>query len=314
MAELLRKNGNHLESIINRFQKTVPFEHLRELLEQDQSTELPICGMAGSSPAILLSCLKKQKDRPIIAILADPDEAANLYDDLVFLLGENEVSHYPSRMVSPFEFRSPSAEISGLRLATLSRLSNGTAGIIVTPISALIEPTISRADFNDSRLYLKTGQEMEIDALAERLVRLGFQRVPMVEEVGDFALRGGLIDFFSPGFDSPVRVEFFGDTIETIRNFEVPTQRTLEKLNEIILLPKREIPITPNTIEQYIERLPEKDSGLIRARYINDPELPGLEWSGLLVRDCNRITFRLSDRPTDFCDIWKGFASGRNRR
>jgi transcription-repair coupling factor (superfamily II helicase) len=276
-----RKIGSHLNHVLRRFEGTAPFRHLRELLASETKSEISVCGMAGSSPALLLSCLKGQKDRPIIALLSSSDEAANLYDDLVFLLGEEEVAFYPSRMVSPFEFRSPAAEVTAQRLATLSRIFNGTAGIVVAPILALIEPTISRTDFENGRLYLKAGQEMEIDALAERLIQLGFQRVPLVEEVGDFALRGGLIDFFSPGFDYPIRVEFFGDTIETIRNFEVSTQRTLGKFDEVILLPKREIPITPNTIETYIEHLSEKDSDLIRARYINDPELPGLEWLAL---------------------------------
>ena len=103
-------------------------------------------------------------------------------------------------------------------------------------------------------------------------------RVPNVEEVGDFAVRGGLIDFFSPGADTPVRIEFFGDEIDTIRQFDVANQRTIGKLDQVTLLPKREIPITQQTLESYLEKLPSEDAEYVRTRYLNDPVLPGLEW------------------------------------
>jgi len=152
----------------------------------------------------------------------------------------------------------------------------------VTSIAAIIEPTITREDFDAAALFLKVGEEQEIDRLAERIISLGFRRVPMVEEIGDFALRGGIIDFFSPGFDYPIRVEFFGDEIDTIRKFEVPSQRTIGLLNEVMILPSREVSITQETIERYIEMMPAADGNLIRARYLNDPELPGLEWLAVL--------------------------------
>ncbi|MFZ5979929.1 MAG: transcription-repair coupling factor, partial [Candidatus Zixiibacteriota bacterium] len=128
----------------------------------------------------------------------------------------------------------------------------------------------------------KKGEEYNPDVLVEHLVRLGFRPVRLVEEVGDFARRGGLIDLFTPGSDAPVRVEFFGDEVDTIRQFEVAGQRTIGHLDRVQILPRREIPITQQTLEKYLEYLPEDDAEFIRARYINDPELPGLEWLALL--------------------------------
>ncbi|MCX6827115.1 MAG: hypothetical protein NTV06_07625, partial [candidate division Zixibacteria bacterium] len=268
----------YLERVISQFRDSRPFKKLMQTINSGQNSEIFTTGLAGSSPAILLANLANMVTQPIIVIVAETDEANNLYDDLNFLMNEKEVAHFPSRMTPPYEFRSPSAEITGQRLATLSKLLMNDVKIVVAPIEAIIEPTMSLNAFEKERLHLRIGEEIDIGFLCEKLIKIGFQRVSLVEEVGDFALRGGLIDFFSPGFDYPVRVEFLGDTIDTIRQFDVATQRTMERLTEVVMLPRREIPITQQTIEQYIEKLPAPDADLIRARYLSDPELPGLEW------------------------------------
>ncbi len=292
---------SHLKALIDRFSQSLPFRKLNDALFDPARPRINIAGLAGSSKAILFSILTDHFDNSIIAVTSDPDEAADLFDDLNFILGEKQVAHFPPRQVPPYEFRTPSAEIIGQRLSTLSRLINHDVRIVVASVDALIEPTISRSDFDNSSLIIKIGQETEIESLAEKLSGLGFQRVPQVEEVGDFALRGGLIDFFSPGFDSPVRVEFLGDTVETIRAFEVPTQRTMGRLEEVILLPRREIPITQKTLEPYLEKLTEKDADFIRARYLNDPELPGLEWLAVSFGlDCGSLLDYLENGSTIF--------------
>ncbi|UCD18380.1 MAG: transcription-repair coupling factor [Candidatus Zixiibacteriota bacterium] len=268
----------HLAGIIDKFEQSAPFSRLCEKLQSPKSRELTVTGLAGSAGAILLASLAEKTDRTVIAVVSDIDEANDLYDDLVFLLGEEKVGHFPSRQTPPYEFRSPPAENTGQRLSTLSRLISDTVRIVVAPIHAVIEPTITLNDFEQARLYLKVGDAVEINALAERLAVMGFRRVALVEEIGDFALRGGLVDFFSPGFDHPVRVEFFGDEIDTIRQFDVGSQRTTRRLQEVDLLPRREVPITQESLESYLECLPEADADLVRARFLNDPELPGLEW------------------------------------
>ena len=269
---------NYLDIIIKKFGEIKSFENIVRELTEEKKPHVTVTGLAGSSAAILLANLAEMTDRLIVAVITTPEEAGDFYDDLVYIMGENKVSFFPSLMTPPYEFRSPSGEIVGQRLSTLARIRNNQTKMIVTPVAALIEPTISFSDFGKSHLQLSVGDEMEIGYLAERLVRMGFNRVPLVEEVGDFALRGGLVDFFSPGFEAPIRLEFLGDEIETIRQFEVSSQRTTERLERINLLPRREVSITQETVEQYIEKMPEDDADLIRARYLNDPDLPGLEW------------------------------------
>ncbi len=244
-----------------------------------------VSGLAGSSASFLIAELAKTASRPALIITASPDEAVDLSDDLRILLGDR-VAHYPARQILPFDFRPPQGEIIGQRLAALSMLTRaGNASeppIIVAPLRAILEPTITRTSLEKRSLSLSIGDEYDMDLLIDHFADLGFRRVPLVEEVGDFARRGGVLDFFSPGFEAPVRVEFFGDEIESLRGFDVATQRTTETLRTVNLLPKREITLTQKELEYFLDRIPAADAELLQARYVNDPELPGLEWLSLL--------------------------------
>jgi len=243
---------------------------------------LTITGLSGSSEAFLIKAVAEKLNVPVLVVSESPDKASDLFDDLTFLMGEASVGHFPARQILPYDFKAPVGEIMGRRISTLANLTDNSLAVIVCPIRAVLEPTIARSYLQAGRIDLKRGEEADLDDLIDRLVRLGFRRVPVVEEVGDFALRGGLVDFFSPGSKAPMRVEFFGDEVDTIREFDVSTQRTTKKVNAVPLLPKREVPITQETLEQYLSALPEDDADYIRSRYLNDPDLPGLEWLSVL--------------------------------
>jgi transcription-repair coupling factor (superfamily II helicase) len=261
-----------LRRIVDRWRQYGPFLELKDQVTQSPRCNLTISGLAGSAEAFLLQSLAEETGRPILIVAERPDEAADLYDDLAFLIGDAQVGHYPARQILPYDFRAPVGEIMGNRIATLDGLSAGRVRLVVTSIRALMEPTIAVAELKGSRIDLGIGDETDPDELVRRLVRFGFRRVPLVEEVGDFAQRGGLIDFFTPGSDTPVRVEFFGNEVDTIRQFEVASQRTVGRLDRIQVLPRREVPITQETLEKYLERLPEDDAEYIRSRYLNDPD------------------------------------------
>lgn len=274
--------SSYLAQIADRWRAYRPYTELCARISASGSTVIPISGLSGSAPSFLLSALAKDSSAPVIAITRHTDQAADLYEDLIFLLGEELVGHYPSRQILPYDFRAPIAEVIGRRISALSGLRHNQTRVVIAPLRALLEPTIPVETLAKSELVIETAHEIDIDLLVTRLVELGFRRVPLVEEVGDFARRGGLIDMFTPGYEYPVRIEFFGDQVESIRLFEVGTQRTLGRLKSVSILPKREIPITQETLEQELGKLPEQDADYIRRRYLNDPELPGLEWLSLL--------------------------------
>ncbi|MDZ4724382.1 MAG: transcription-repair coupling factor [candidate division Zixibacteria bacterium] len=271
-----------LRIVLDRFRDSLPFQSLVASLNSGLQPHIKVSGLSGSSESILISLLSDLRTSPILIVTAKAETANDLYDDLLFLLGPELVGHYPARQILPYDFKAPVGEIMGRRISTLSALSSSSLKVVVAPMRAILEPTISREELEQSRIELKVGTEIEIDSLITRLVNLGFRNVPLVEEVGDFAKRGGLVDFFSPGADAPVRIEFFGDEVDTIRQFDVSTQRTIGQLTHVRLLPKREISISHEDLEAHLDRLPESDADFIRNRYLRDPELPGLEWLSLL--------------------------------
>jgi transcription-repair coupling factor (superfamily II helicase) len=276
------KLGAKISQVIDLWKTHQPFLDLKQAINREARTETTVTGLVASAEAILLMSLAEESGRPVLIVTERSEDANNLYDDLRFLMGEERVGHFPGRQILPYDFRAPVGEVMGKRLSTLAALHERTLEIVVCPIRALMEPTIPVRQLVDNRISIRCGEEIDMDDLALRLVRLGFQRVPLVEEVGDFAHRGALIDFFTPGSEAPVRVEFFGDEVDTIRQFDVGSQRTTGKLTQVHVLPKREIPITQDTLEGYLAKLSEEDADYIRTRYLNDPELPGLEWLSVL--------------------------------
>lgn len=274
------KSSRNLPAVLARLKDHAPYRQLLGSLE-DSSSRM-IAGLSGSAASCLIHAMSGDLNRPILVIAPDAEKANDLYDDLHFLMGPHRAGHFPARQILPYDFRAPVGEVMGRRISTLAGMVDGHLKVVVCSLRALMEPTIERDYLRDSMIALTKGEEIDLDDLVTRLVRLGYRRVSVVEEVGDFAVRGGLIDFFTPDSDAPVRVELFGDEVDTIREFDVATQRTLARIDRVHLLPKREIPITQETLEGYLERLPADDADVIRARYLNDPELPGLEWMSIL--------------------------------
>ncbi len=282
LAQALKSTVNPIASILSVWAEHQPQLELCNRLNQNNLEAISVSGLEGSSPAILVSTLANTQKKVILVITQSSAEAVDFYEDIIAFTDSEKVGLFPSRQILPYDFRPPVGEIIGIRIATLAGILDNSIEIIVCPVRALMEPTIPVGQLLAERISLNTKTEYELDILVDKLVKLGFRRVPVVEEVGDFSLRGGVIDFFSPAAYAPVRVEYFGDEIDTIRLFDVSTQLTIKRVDSVNLLPRREIPITQESVEKYLEKLPETDAGYIRDRYLNDPELPGLEWLSVM--------------------------------
>ncbi|MEA2030553.1 MAG: transcription-repair coupling factor [candidate division Zixibacteria bacterium] len=281
-VNIMESSSSQITRIAQRWLTYSPVVELCERLVNDEHRCLTITGLAGSSFSFVVNAASERLDKPILIVTQRSEDAADLYDDLAFLMGADRIGHFPARQILPYDFRAPQGEIMGQRISTLARLLDKKQPVVVCSIRALMEPTITREQLTHSLIHLKVNDEADMDNLVQRLLTMGFRRVQVVEEVGDFAVRGGLLDFFSPGSEAPVRVEFFGDEIDTIRLFNVSDQRTVQRIDEISLLPKREVPITQETLEEHLSVLSESDADYIRSRYLNDPELPGLEWLAIM--------------------------------
>ena len=130
---------------------------------------MTVTGLAGSSESLLLRGLAEDLKRPILVVTQLPDEANDLYDDLRFLMGQHRVGHYPSRQILPYDFRAPVGEILGKRISSLAGMLSGEMEIVICPVRALLEPTISVDQLEESRIELVQGEETDLDELVRRL-------------------------------------------------------------------------------------------------------------------------------------------------
>jgi transcription-repair coupling factor (superfamily II helicase) len=172
-----------------------------------------------------------------VAVLPDPARAASVEADLENLLGEGHSVLFPQREALPYESDEPHLEIGGLRVEAVEALFSGRVHILVTTVRALQERVPVPEGIAELRLTLTVGEESGFQSLVDALEERGFERVPLVEEVGQFAVRGGIVDLFSFGSPEPVRVEFWGDEIESIRSFDVLDQRSTGPLDQVHVLP-----------------------------------------------------------------------------
>jgi transcription-repair coupling factor (superfamily II helicase) len=197
-------------------------------------------GLQGSSKAWLTSKIYK-KFQSITVICKNRKIAEQLFSDVSFFVSGTNLLHFPPWDTLPFEPVSPQTHISAMRLYALSKISSAEPYITVTSIEAISQKVIPKSITESLRFNLMTGAIIARRDLLSKLEINGFQRVSLVEEVGDMAVRGGVIDFFPNGHRHPVRLEFLADKIEKIKSFDVATQRSLEPLQNVEVIPVREI-------------------------------------------------------------------------
>jgi len=220
------------------------------------SRRLTLAGLTGSSPAFLLARLLAESPELFVVITSDGDTAEELCREIRFFSeSPQEVLHFPAWDVTPLDAASPHPNVTGERLNTLCCLMDRRPRIVVAPYAACVQKVIPRQTLGDLSQYLVAGEEVPREELLEKLVKLGYSPVPLVEDRGSFAIRGGILDIFPPSLDNPVRIEFFGDFVETIRSFDPLTQRSLNPLEELVLLPSREVVLTAEVMRSFSGRL-----------------------------------------------------------
>ena len=196
-------------------------------------------GAIGSLETAVVAVLHlAHPERVFVAVAESPRDAMSVEADLETLLDGDEESHlYPQKEALPYEESETQLEIGGLRVEAVEALFAGRTKVIVTTPRALQERAPIPARLADLRTTLRVGAEMPFGDLTGLLEDRGFERVSLVEEVGQFAVRGGLLDVFSVSAGDPVRIEFWGDEIVSIRPFDISDQRSTGELPETHILP-----------------------------------------------------------------------------
>ncbi len=230
-----------------------PLDEFLALLEADQTVrgivsrlragekEINPGLLAGSSKTLLLLHLQSAVRKPLLAVTPDSASARWLADDLRSIMKEGTVYEFPATELLPYEENHPDTEITSLRIAALAAVTREEFRVMVTPARALMELLPRPLGNSSAGIKIKSGSSVGYEELIRWLAQYGYQRLPLVDEVGQFSVRGGVIDFFPNGAEDPVRIELDDDIATSIRSFAPQTQRSLESLQEIHLLPGDEM-------------------------------------------------------------------------
>ena len=227
-------------------------------------------------------------------------EAEELEEQIAQLVGAERVANYPAWETLPHERLSPRSDTVGRRLAVLRRLvhpgdtvETGPLKIITAPIRSVLQPQVAGlADLEP--VELRTGDDVELEGVVERLAAAAYARVDLVERRGEFAVRGGIVDVFPPTEEHPLRIEFWGDTVEEIRRFAVADQRTLQNVDRVWAPPCRELLLT-DTVRERARALAEDHPGL--------RELLGKLAEGHVVEGMESLSPVLADRMELLVDL-----------
>jgi transcription-repair coupling factor (superfamily II helicase) len=228
---------------------------------EDSLVELT--GVWGSAAALIAAALAQRTDRPVVFITPHLDDADAAVDDIETLTGQRAMGlpAWEAQLAGDHV----SVEITGERLAVLNRmLACGQGGqeppagpmILVAPVMAMLQPVPSRETLAASRRTLAVGEELDLDELIGWLIDGGFEPVEQVEEPGQFAHRGGIFDLFAPGQAQPIRIELFGDEIDSLRHFDLDTQRSTEPCRQVSVMAAGLAGDDPSAVTTLLEYLP----------------------------------------------------------
>ena len=247
----------------------------KDLLQEifDSETVAPLLEKKGSfvvdevlGAGLLFASIYKQKPGNYALISPNQYSAQKLYEFLLNFLDEDDVVFFPSDELLRAEALSSSRELLSQRLYALGQLQEGKKKILVTHPSALLRYLPSPSRFKEETIHFKVGDSFDLPSLKERLLNMGYQAASHVDKSLQFASRGDILDIYSVSYLDPVRVEFFGDEIESIRLFNTRSQESKKNLDEAVILPATDLFLSDEELAAFVEKTKErleKDKKLI---------------------------------------------------
>ena len=226
---------------------------------QAEENPIRVEGLTGASKALFLVELWKSARRCIMVLTSDQNTGESLLGDLRYFVKRNRLKVipklFPSWELQPYEDLSPLAEVTGERLAILNGLMHDECSIVIVPVEAAMQYLMPRAVLKNLTYTVRVGEKMDREILEECLVDNGFERSHMVEERGHFSSRGDILDLFLSSHENPIRIEFFGDEIESIRYFDINSQVSIENIEVAQILPVKEFCLTREQLATGVENI-----------------------------------------------------------
>ena len=233
--------------------------HLRE-----GTGRIRVSGLSPTAKALLLVLLRRHADRPLIVVVNDNRAVEDFvpvlrgFCELTSASDPEGVVALPARDVLPFQNLSPHPELQEERATALWKIATGKASIVVTPVAATAILLRSGEYYTDLARILRRGESFDVEKVLAHLNTVGYESADVVEMPGQYALRGGILDVYSPEAERPVRIEFFGDEVDSIRRFDPTSQRSSNPIDEALLLPLTETPVSDHLLGAIHTRLSGK--------------------------------------------------------
>jgi len=247
------RNGQLIASLREHLAKSEAFRRMAERLD---SRRLEVTGLSFEARALVLAALHERSKRRI-AIVTPGDAAIGDFEHALRLFHRDEhcVSVYPSPSLSPYQEVSPALGVAREEIRALGMLSDHASEILVVPVRALFQRLPPPESFHNRVIRFAEQEEIDVHAILQQLVENGFVRTDLVGEAGEFAFRGGILDVFPPNTARPLRIELFGDTIDTLRWFDVETQRSEDPSGAVTALPMLQFALSRETRSALARRM-----------------------------------------------------------
>ena len=220
-----------------------------------------VSGLTATARSLYIPLMAQAAKQLVVVVVADNKAAEALEPmlragcELTGAIDPMRVIRFPAHDVLPFENLSPHPDVQEQRAAALWKLASGALDVLIAPVESAALKLFDREYYAGLAVQLRRGEEIDVETLTAHLASVGYTQMDLVEMPGQFTRRGGILDVYSPEQDRPVRIEFFGDEVDTIRKFDPETQRSQAGLDETQLLPLTETPVTEHLLAAVHARL-----------------------------------------------------------
>ena len=237
-------------------------------------TPIGISGVSESAEGQLIYELSEKDQKSALVICYSDLEAMSLYRDISFF--SKDAVLFPSKEYVFYDIDAKDRENEQIRLNALYK-SQSEKTIIVTSIDAVMKYTANYEDYKNNRLYFEVGKNFNLEKISEQLVAMGYSNDSAVEGKGQFSMRGGILDVFSPNMENPVRIEFFGDEVDSLRSFDADTQRSIENIDFAEVVACKECILDNDKKQKLILAIEAEIKRQNRKKEINQDALSQLE-------------------------------------
>lgn len=246
-----------MEVLLNDYIEKTEIQELANNIKLGHDGQL-IAGLSGGAKPVFFKAFQQSIEKPVLIVSPNLYQAQRTYDNLIKMFGEDFVHLYPAEELVAAEFSMSSYELRAQRIETIDHMARVGKGIYITPIAGMRRFLPSKEKWLGNHLEATVDDTIDVEKWVEKLIAMNYTRQEMVTAPGDFALRGGILDIYPLHLENPIRIELFDTDIDSIRTFSAETQRSIDKVESITVLPAAEFVWTLEELQAMANRLEEE--------------------------------------------------------